>query len=231
MSKNKKFTVIECDNSEFMKQKERKLWFKDRRIELLYRNARSYLLKFLDNDMSEDKDFIKKMIYYNATFLAMNRAAELSTVKTHSDIERVVNWFFMTLHAISFLTIDELISIFPIGKDFKGKKYGIKDYFYAKEQISKIQKDKPLYDIGSELIELLPNLNNNTLMTLSIGFVMASNLKRKMEGKMDIMEECFGLKPVKIFTDEKDRLVMHDTEKNTLTVLKKKRPRYLREID
>lgn len=231
MTKNNMFTVIKCDNSEFLKQKERKMWFKERRIELLYKNARSYMLKFLDNNMSGDKEFIKKMVYYNATFLAMNRAAELSTAKTKNDINRVLNWFFMTLHAIGFLTIDELVSIFPIGKDFNGNKYGVKDYFYAKEQISKIQKDKPLYDIGGEIIELLPNLNNNTLMVLSIGFVMASNLKRKMEGKMDIMEECFGLKPVKIFTDEKDRLVMHDAESNTITVLKKKRPRYLREID
>lgn len=231
MNKNKKFTIIRCDNSEFEKQKKRKMWFKQKRIELLYKNARSYLIKFLDNNMSGDKEFIKKMIYYNATFLAMNRAAELSTAKTISDIDRVINWFFMTLHAIGFLTVDELISIFPIEKDFNGKRYEMKDYFYAKEQISKIQRDKPLYDIGSEIIELLPNLNNNILMNLSVGFVMANNLKRKMEGKMDIMEECFGLKPVKIFTDERNRLVMHDTEKNTLTVLKKKRPRYLREVD
>lgn len=231
MNKNKKFTIIRCDNSEFEKQKKRKMWFKQKRIELLYKNARSYLIKFLDNNMSGDKEFIKKMVYYNATFLAMNRAAELSTAKTISDIDRVINWFFMTLHAIGFLTADELISIFPIEKDFNGKRYEMKDYFYAKEQISKIQRDKPLYDIGSEIIELLPNLNNNILMNLSVGFVMASNIKRKMEGKMDIMEECFGLKPVKIFTDERNRLVMHDTEKNTLTVLKKKRPRYLREVD
>ena len=231
MTKNNMFTVIKCDNSEFEKQKKRKMWFKQKRIELLYKNARSYLIRFLDNNMSGDKEFIKKMVYYNATFLAMNRAAELSTAKTISDIDRVINWFFMTLHAIGFLTADELISIFPIGKDFNGKRYEMKDYFYAKEQISKIQRDKPLYDIGSEIIELLPNLNNNILMNLSVGFVMANNLKRKMEGKMDIMEECFGLKPVKIFTDERNRLVMHDTEKNTLTVLKKKRPRYLREID
>ena len=62
MNKNKKFTIIRCDNSEFEKQKKRKMWFKQKRIELLYKNARSYLIKFLDNNMSGDKEFIKKMV-------------------------------------------------------------------------------------------------------------------------------------------------------------------------
>lgn len=231
MNKNKKFTIIRCDNSESEGRKKRKEWLKQRRLELLYKNARAYMVKFLENDMNVEKDFIKKMVYYNTTFLAMNRTAEISTAKTVSDIDRVINWFFMTIHAIGMLTIDELIEIFPIGKQYNGKKYGMKDYFYAKEQISKIQKEQTLNTLGGEIIDVLPNLNNDTLITLSVGFVMASNIKRKMEGKMDIMEECFGLKPVKIFTDERNRLVMHDTEKNTLTVLKKKRPRYLREVD
>ena len=55
----------------------------------------------------------------------------------YDTIDRVYNF-------IGFLTIRDLLSIFPIRKDYDGELYQCKDYFYTVDALSKMDWDKPI---------------------------------------------------------------------------------------
>lgn len=55
----------------------------------------------------------------------------------YDTIDRVYNF-------IGFLTIRDLLSIFPIRKDYDGELYQCKDYFYTVDVLSKMDWDKPI---------------------------------------------------------------------------------------
>lgn len=55
----------------------------------------------------------------------------------HDTIDQLYNF-------IGFLTIRDLLSIFPIRKDYDGELYQCKDYFYTVDVLSKMDWDKPI---------------------------------------------------------------------------------------
>ena len=73
------------------------------------------------------------------------------------------------LEALSRLTPLELRQMFPVDKVYDGDKYGIKDYFYTIEKISKIDQDKPIY-IASNIESILWNYENVNIRMFAVHY-------------------------------------------------------------
>ena len=70
-----------------------------------------------------------------------------------------------------YLTLRNFVTTFPIDKDYNGKKWQCKDYFYTMEVLSGMDWDKP---IGrDELSELLWDYMNKELRHTYVEFTMA----------------------------------------------------------
>ena len=72
-----------------------------------------------------------------------------SRVKSCERIEAVYRECSQIMAALGKLTPEELVQMFPIKKEYDGERWGVKDYFYVREAIERLEPDKP---IGTEML-------------------------------------------------------------------------------
>ena len=121
------------------------------------------------------------------------------------------------------------MSLFPISKDYNGHKYQAKDYFYTKDYMNKLEKDKPLRD-QVEVIELLWVYVNDEIFDFNMAILDCIDNLRKLDGELSLAEEFFqenGLKMHTLYTDEKGKKFLVDNETGKSTPVKT-RPAYLK---
>lgn len=96
-----------------------------------------------------NRDDLKKYIYLGVKAYGKEYFMNNHRSKIHSCEE--IEWIYKGTHeimkAIGILTPTELLHLFPVTKDFKGGRFGSKDYFWTIEKINEMSKDKP---IGTE---------------------------------------------------------------------------------
>lgn len=104
--------------------------------------------------------------------------------------ENSVPWVaYQEIHSIldlmKHITPRQLMTMFPIDKDFDGHKYECKDYFYTNEFLSTIDMDQPI----EEPFEFLWDYWNNETSCFLLNVMQAmSDIRKEQVGK-GIMEE------------------------------------------
>ncbi len=97
---------------------------------------------------------------------------------------------FQTISAlkqvISELTLNEFMNLFPIKKDFKGYKYGIKDYFSTMEYVTTLDPNEP---IRENALMLLAEYMNDDIHRFFVKSVTSLSDLRQHEGHIDMFEE------------------------------------------
>lgn len=122
----------------------------------LYDKTYGKVLKEYNNNSSQDaKPLIKKLIVYGVKMV--NSKSEYRD-KTYEQTEENFNFGELIKACMSLLIPSEFINTFPIDKEFK-------DYFYTKDYIAKLDKDKP---IGKEINMLLWEYTNMQLTKFNI---------------------------------------------------------------
>ena len=91
---------------------------------------------------------------------------------------------------VGFLTLRDLVTIFPVTKTYDGEKYGCKDYFFTIDALSKMDWDKP---IGREnVFNLMWDYQNEDLQRITGEYMcLISELYRTQTG-IGIAEEFFN---------------------------------------
>lgn len=83
------------------------------------------------------------------------------------------------------LTYHQIISIFPIRKDFDGWKYEAKDYWSTKEYLSTKDLDSV---IGEDVDEFLWTYYNSDIMNFGVKLTLVADKLMMMEGKQGILD-------------------------------------------
>lgn len=81
---------------------------------------------------------LKKVAFYLVRYI--NTKPELDYV-TIEEVTSDLVFQHVVLSAIAQMTPREFMSYFPIKKFYKGKKFGIKDYYTTKEMLNKFDMD------------------------------------------------------------------------------------------
>ena len=137
-----------------------------------------------DKDLlSMDLDTRKKVILYgvkkvNATNFDI---PDYELLKNEFNIISSINSIMGTL------TPRELLTIFPIVKEYDGEKYGFKDYFYTKKVIEEFGMDKV---IGEEMTRFHWDYHNRELTKFASQtmFIMSAIERAEAEGRKRISE-------------------------------------------
>lgn len=194
----------------------------------LYDKAYGKVLKEYNNNSSQDaKPLIKKLIVYGVKMV--NSKSEHGD-KTYEQTEENFNFGELIKACMSLLTPSEFINTFPIDKEFKNHKYEFKDYFYTKDYIAKLDKDKP---IGKEINMLLWEYTNMQLTKFNIRLMGYISDLRQFQGKSSLMQEWADIMGIKTYTqykDDKGIEFMFDEETGKTTKLVKPKPQYLKVI-
>lgn len=87
---------------------------------------------------------------------------------------------------LSFLSINEIINIFPVTKSYDGKQYECKDFFSTKEYLDNKRHENIIGIDGIE--DFLWNYYNNDIMNFSIKEMLVIDRLRRAEGKKGMLE-------------------------------------------
>lgn len=144
-------------------------------------------------------------------------------------------WFTVYSNALTVLgslTPIELERMFPIAKEYDGKRWGMKDYFTAKIALNKLPQCEPI-GRNAEMLEFLWEYHNDDLIEFYVGFMCCMSSIRRLNGEPSIMEEFAENNGVPTYTkfecaNGKEYLRNNDTGE-TMRV-RKPFPRYLQVV-
>ncbi len=163
------FEVIEGGKSRKIEQIEELKKKKNERYEVLYYQNKS-------------KD-IKKAIYYGIKYLSKFQPTKEDT---YEKLITIFMEFEYVKALVSVINFEDFINLFPIEKDYDGKKYECKDYFSTMEYL---EDKNRLEFIGDNTDLLFWNYFNNDIMCFGVRQTIICDRLRRLEGKRSLMEE------------------------------------------
>jgi len=121
----------------------------------------------------EDIESVKKFVFFGIKSVALRDRNE----NKKDDV------FFINqiLEAITLLTPNEFANMFPIDKEFDGKKWQSKDYFYTRDYINTLDKDAPFGDI-EKIWDLIWEYQNITFREFAVRYFCAISHERDSKG-------------------------------------------------
>lgn len=190
----------------------------------MYRRAfDSTVKRYYENPGTDIKPVIKKLIVYGV------KAVNTINSKSETLGAAPANFQFAQL-IISFmsgLTPLEFMNLFPISKDFKGERWGTKDYFYTMNYIKTLNPDAP---IGEEIFNFLWEYTNLEVTIFNVNYLGYISDLRRLEGKPSLMEEWAsqnGITTYSLHESGKAKYLIDGRTGKTLKV-KKARPKHLK---
>lgn len=127
------------------------------------------------------------------------------------------------------LTPNEFMRVFPIEKDYKGHRWGFKDYFYTKAYIQGLDSNKP---IGENIDEFLWEYHNWDIAEFVVRSMSCISDLRRLDGQstfMDDFVETMDIDTLSLYTDDQGKQFIVDKYGRTSRVAKP-RPRHLKLI-
>lgn len=176
------------------------------------------------------KDNLKQIVYYGVKYV--NSINQDKKIIVREQVENEFALIDTIKNFMRCLTLDELINIFPITKEYDGEKYYCKDYLYAVNEFKKYDYNE---QIGNNLEEILWDCMNRDLFEFQANlFSTMSNIK-KMNGEPSIMEEFMEKEGVETFTMNEANGISYLQSSKTgktfpLKEKPKRKPKYLRVI-
>lgn len=180
---SEKFTVINGDGN--------KADNKQVKLEQLYMKAFSRELATIAayNDWNQCRDHLKRAVFYAVKYYGLERIDRRHSGESRT-LEQVRSDFSLlevVKTLMGQLAPGEIMSMFPISKEYDGDKSCCKDYFFTVEKLKDFDMDSPLGDEGLE--DFLWSYWNDDLFAFdAVSFSIISNMYRSQTGK-GIMEE------------------------------------------
>lgn len=149
----------------------------------------------------------------------------------YGDLQDLLSDYFAVTDAMSFLTPEQFMRLFPVEKTYDGSRWQMKDYFTCMESVRRYAPDKP---IGADKIqEFLMEYWNPDIIRFEVCKLMCASAVRRMTGGKGIMEEFAEEQGIPTYTFYKDENIMVNNstgEVSKVQKAKKRRPRWLRVV-
>jgi hypothetical protein len=143
------------------------------------RNLQQKITQYLEQP--ENRDILKQMIFYGIKFCNTYK-----TYEPYKYLQSELALFQMLTNAIGLLTPAELLTIFPLDKDYDGHKYGIKDYFYSMKTIREIGLNNVIGDMNRKLLWDYWNMEINDF---EVNMMEVISSIRQLEGHRSLAED------------------------------------------
>ena len=134
---NEKFTIINGDKSKAKAM-----------LEQLYMKAfgRKVIAIYDGSDLKHCRDNLKRAVFYAVKYFSLERIDRRHSTepRTLEQVNTDFNFLECVKMLMGQLTPREMMSMFPIEKEYDGEKWGCKDYFYTIENLKDIDLDNPI---------------------------------------------------------------------------------------
>lgn len=197
-----------------------------------YFMALNRLLQKIENQKSEqqilDKETTIKLVFLSVkAFCAMkNDGLTMDEAKVRFNaVSDIMSY-------MALLTPTEFIRLFPIPKEYDGKKYSVKDYFSTIERLKKYPLDE---EIGEDkIIEFLMEYYNGDIIKFEVKKLCLISYIRRLNGQKGVMEEFCEENDIPTYSYyEAEGIMVESGTGKAVKVEKPKRrkPKYLKVVE
>lgn len=137
-------------------------------------------------------DLRRRAVYYGVKFVNL---LPYENFDTHQDADDRFELVLHVLGTVGMLTPRQLLQVFPLRKDYDGKKWQTKDYFFSIKALERHGMDEAIGD-ATAAMELLFDYMNSTISHFMVHVMSIMSAIRRFEGKPDLIEEFFNLTSV-----------------------------------
>ena len=213
---NNNFTVVSGDKG--------KVQDKQAKREQLYMKA---FVRELDtisaySDWNQYRDHLKRAVFYAVKYFSLERIERRHSTEPRT-IEQVDADFSLLQYVkmlMGQLTPREMMSMFPIEKEYDGEEFGCKDYFFTVEKLKDFDLDKPLGEEGLE--DFLWCYWNDDLFAFDvISMSIISNMYKAQTGK-GILEKWCEDQGIGTYTINQEKGIIQDNQTGEIHKLSKK---------
>ena len=218
---NNNFTVVSGDKS--------KIEDRQAKLEQLYMKA---FVRELDtisvySDWNQCRDHLKRAVFYAVKYFSLERIDRRHSTEPHT-LEQV-NTDFNFLEIVEMLmgqlTPREMMSMFPIEKEYNGHKYECKDYFFTIENLKDFDLDMPLGEEGLE--DFLWCYWNDDLFAFDVISMSIISNMYKAQTDEGIMERWLKDHGIGTYTMNQEKGIIQDNQTGEIHKLSK-RPSHLK---
>lgn len=213
---NNNFTVVSGDKG--------KVQDKQAKREQLYMKA---FVRELDtisaySDWNQCRDYLKRAVFYAVKYFSLERIDRryCTEPRTLEQVNADFNFLECVKMLMGQLTPREMMSMFPIEKEYDGEKSGCKDYFYTIEKLKDFDLDKPLGEEGLENF-LWCYWNDDLFAFDMVAFSIISNMYKAQTGR-GIMEKWCEEQGIGTFTMNQELCIFKDNQTGEIHKLSKK---------
>lgn len=213
---NNNFTVVSGDKG--------KVQDKQAKREQLYMKA---FVRELDtisaySDWNQCRDHLKRAVFYAVKYFSLEKIdrRHCTEPRTLEQVNADFNFLECVKMLMGQLTPREMMSMFPIEKEYDGEKSGCKDYFYTIEKLKDFDLDKPLGEEGLENF-LWCYWNDDLFAFDMVAFSIISNMYKAQTGR-GIMEKWCEEQGIGTFTMNQELCIFKDNQTGEIHKLSKK---------
>jgi hypothetical protein len=194
----------------------------DKRIDL-YINAFTRAVEVYARDPTS----APKFVYYGVKFINIMGTEKYS----QEALEALFGLIELVKEAISSLTPRELTTVFPVDKEYDGKRYETKDYFFTMDALTKHGLDVPIGDAVDDLLWDYMNINTRLFMVNStsiIGKLYSAQTGKNMA--LEFFEEMHLTTYSEVTNPVTGHRFMRNNDTGEIQRVKTKAPRYMQLI-
>ena len=171
--------------------------------------------KILKNELYKRPIDYKKIVYYGVKLTNALSSFENKKNTINEVNKKIINTAHLTLYFFKKLTPNEVYEIFPTKKEYDGKKYECKDWYYIQEKKEEISLNEPLEDF---VFDFLWDYTYNSHI-ISFLAVYCTNIDkiRIAKGKKGILESFFETIDIPI---EKTKTTIKIKKENPFLIVK-----------
>lgn len=213
---NSKFTVVSGDKG--------RVEDKQAMLEQLYMKAfgRKVVAIYDGSDLKHCRDNLKRAVFYAVKYYGLERIdrRHSSEPRTLEQVNADFNFLECVKMLMGQLTPREMMSMFPIEKEYDGEEFGCKDYFFTVEKLKDFDLDKPLGEEGLE--DFLWCYWNDDLFAFdAVAFSIISNKYKAQTGR-GIMEKWCEDQGIGTYTMNQELGIIKDNQTGEIHKLSKK---------
>ncbi len=192
----------------------------------LYLKAWDRVLKeYTENpDVANRIQYIQRLVFYGVKFVTTKLDREYLTKE---QVEHDFQLISIIKSLAGLVTPSEFMNIFPIEKEYKGNKLGMKDYFYTRDYINTLNPNEP---IGEEILHFIWEYHNWDIIEFNTELMSVLSKLRQFYGYPSLGQafaDMNGIKTQTLHTGSNGQEFFIDDRGKTVRAIKK-RPRYLK---
>lgn len=176
-------------------------------------------------DFDNRKDYIKRAAYYGVKVVNLKEKSE-HLIKEEAEL----NFQFVSVvkSIIGLLTPAEFMTLFPIEKEHKSHRWGMKDYFYTRDYINTLDLNKTIAEQEDPLL-FLWEYTNWDITEFNVKAMCYLSDLRQLEGYPSSATEWAEMNGIQTFSVHRDSKGNEFIIKNGKTAkLGKQKPKYLK---